>query len=92
MSLTVSANQLMKKGIFPVTAGPPRTPSQQNTLTAWMHKDKGQNESGVYTIKPNDLEPFEVRLYAEEIMLTIAKIEVNAMIKMDVLFGLAGLL
>ena len=32
---------------------------------------KGQNESGVYTIKPNDLEPFEVGLYGEEITFTI---------------------
>ena len=34
---------------------------------------KGENESGVYTIQPNDLEPFDVRLYIKLHSCTIMK-------------------
>ena len=59
------------KGHFACDCWATQDPKPAQYLDCLDAQRKGQNESGVYTIKPNDLEPFEVGLYGENITFNI---------------------
>ena len=62
-----------EEGHFACDCWATQDPEPAQYLDCLDAQRKGQNESGVYTIQPNDLEPFEVRLYVETITFIITE-------------------
>ena len=60
-----------EEGHFACDCWATQDPKPAEYLDCLDAQKKGQNESGVYTIQPNELESFEVRLYVENITFTL---------------------